>query len=267
MDDWQRYKSARYDSIISHAQSAGFEFKQIAWRIIDNKTGIYETRKTYENGIAYNDGSWLIYNTSRRCKHADKVIYKDKIFCSSKSQLIEDLYSYVLFLRKIGIDVMYEMHYYAIAFLVKYLRFYDGMFNCTADNQRKIGELCQSAMNKEPEEIDCDTRKDARQFAIDPDMIDRMTKGMNKAQATAEVTKLQKRILKKRTDNLIEKWYQPELSIRKNVEALKAHGVEVSVGRVHQWIKEHAKDKVFGMDSKNEFLQGTEGGIQVIPGQ
>lgn len=241
MDDWQRYKSARYERIIQSAQSGGLEDRRIAFRVIDNRMGIYETLKTYENGIAYNDGGWLLYNTSRRRKRADKVVYKDKVFCASKSQLIDDLYSYVLFLRKVGIDVVYEMNYYAVAFLVKYLRFYDGMFDCTADNQRKIGELCLSAINKEPGEIDCNSRRDPRQFALDPDLIDRMTKGMSRSDAAGAITRFQKSVQKQMTDEMIGKWYQPSLSVRKNVDVLKAHGIEISVGRMYQWIKEHVK--------------------------
>jgi len=241
MDDWQRYKSARYERIIQSAQSGGLEERRIAFRIIENKAGIYETQKIYENGVAYNDGGWLLYNTSRKCKRADKVVYEDKVFCTSKSQLIEDLYSYVLFLRKVGIDVVYEMNYYAVAFLVKYLRFYDGMFDCTAENQRKIGELCRSALNKEPEEIDCDSRKDPRRFSLDPETIASMTKGKSRSEAAGIITGLQKSVQKQMTDEMIEKWYQPSLSVRKNVEALKKHGIEISVGRMYQWIKEHAK--------------------------
>lgn len=241
MNDWQRFLSARYERIVQSAQSGGFEARWIALRIIGNKEGIYETLKTYENGVAYNDGGWLLYNTSRRCKLADKVIYQDKVLCTSKSQLIEDLYSYVLFLRKVGINEVYEMYYYALAFLVKYLRFYEGMFNCTADNQKKIGELCLSAINKEPEEIDCETRKDPRRFALDPDMIARLTKGKSRSDAVGIVTRLQKSVQKQMTDDLIGKWYQPSLSVRKNIEVLKEHGIEISVGRMHQWIKEHAE--------------------------
>lgn len=234
MADWERYKSDRYERIILAAQSGSLEDKRIALRVIANKAGIYETLKSYEDGVAYNDGSWLIYNTSRMDRQGNQVVYKDKVFCVNKSQVIDDLYSYILFLRKVGIDVVYEMNYYAVAFVVKYLRFYEGVFNCTWENQRQIGELCRSAMNRSPEEVDCASRKDSRAFAFDPDMTCKMNQ--------AEIITWQKNIRKQMTDADIEQWYDPRLSRRKNQEVMKKHGVDVSLGRLQQWIQEHAKE-------------------------
>ena len=231
-----------YGRLILGGQNGGFDERAIAYRVQDNPAGIYETPKSYNDGVAYNDGSWLIFNTSRTIKHNDRVMYKDKVFCRDKSQVIDDLYSYALFLRKIGIEVVYEMNYYAIAFLTKYLRFYDGVFDCTTDNKKKIGEICRSAFNKEPEEIDCSTRIDSRKFALDPDVIERMTRGMTRKQATAEKTRFQKKIMKRMKDELIRKWYNPLLSERENIKVFKSNGIEdVSLSRLHQWIKEYIK--------------------------
>ena len=234
MDDWERYRKSRYESIIQAAQSGRFEQKKIARRIIDNKAGIYESQKSYdEKGVAYNDGSWLIYTTSRKDEQGNKAVYKDKVFCVNRNQVIDDMYSYILFLRKVGIDVSYEMYYYAIAFLVKYLRFNDGVFDCTWDNQKRIEELCRSAMNKYPEEIDCTSRKDSRQFAFDPWETGKMEQ--------AEIINWQKSIRKQMTDANIKKWYDSNLSVRKNLKILIEHGVDVSLGRLQQWIQENDK--------------------------
>lgn len=241
MDDWKRYRIDLYGHLIRSAQR-GLEERRIALRVQDNAWGIYESQKTYENGVAYNDGNWLIYTTCRMCRKDDQALYKDKVFCRDREQLINDLYSYILFLRKIGVEVVYEMNFYAVAFLTKYLRFYDKVFDCTQENRKKVGELCQSAFKKEPEDIDCSARIDPRKFALDPYEIKRMTRGMTRKQATAEITRLQKRIQKQMTDDLIRKWYDQRLSVRKNIEVLKAHGVEISVGRLQQWIKENTKD-------------------------
>ena len=111
MNDWQQYRRSRYESIIQAAQSGGLEERRIAHRILDNKAGIYETQKSYENGVAYNDGSWLIYTTSRMGRQGNQVAYKEKVFCVDKNQVIDDLYSYILFLRKVGIEVVYEIEY------------------------------------------------------------------------------------------------------------------------------------------------------------
>lgn len=242
MDDWKRYRLDLYAHFIRNAQS-GLEERRIALRVQNNAWGIYENPKTYENGVAYNDGTWLIYTTSRMSRDVNGIIYKDKVFCKDKKQLIDDLYNYILFLRKLGVEVVYEMNFYAVAFLTKYLRFYDKVFDCTIENKKKVGELCQAAFNKDPEEIDCCTRIDPRKFALDPYEIKRMTKGMTKRQTTAEITRFQKRIQKQMTDDLIRKWYDPNLSVRKNIEVLKVHGIEISVGRMQQWVKENVLDQ------------------------
>ena len=243
MDDWKRYRVELYGRLITGGQNGGFDERKVAYRVQDNPVGIYETPKSYSDGVAYNDGSWLVYNTSRIIKKGDMALYKDKVFCQDKSQVIDDLYSYILFLRKIGIEVAYEMNYYAVAFLTKYLRFYDGVFDCTMDNKKKVGEICQSALNKEPKEIDCSTRTDSRKFALDPKMIEKMTRGMTRKQATAETTRFQKRVMKQMKDELIRKWYDPRLSVRDNItKVFRSNGIEdVSPSRLQQWIKEYIK--------------------------
>ena len=241
MTDWKSYRLEIYRRLLQGGQN-DFQKREIANRVQDNNWGIYETLKAYEDGVAYNDGNWLIYNTSRMQRKDDKVFYKDKVFCKDKSHVIDVLYSYILFLRKIGIEVVYEMNYYAVAFLTKYLRFYDKVFDCKMENKKKVGELCQAAFKKEPEEIDCYSRIDSRKFALEPVMIGRMTRGMTGSQATATVTRLQKKIQKQMKDKLIEKWYNPQLSERENIKVFRENGIEdVSLGRLHQWIKEYIK--------------------------
>lgn len=240
MDDWKKYRVEMYGRLITGGQNGGLDERKIAYRVQDNPAGIYETPKSYSDGVAYNDGSWLIYNTSRIIKKGDKALYKDKVFCRDKSQVIDDLYSYALFLRKIGIEVVYEMNYYAVAFLTKYLRFYDGVFDCTMDNKKKVGEICRSAINKELEEIDCETRIDTRKFALDPDMVKRLKKGKPKKHAIGDTTRFQKKTQKQRTDDLIKTWYDPNLSRRGNIKVFRANGIEdVSLGRLQQWITEN----------------------------
>lgn len=243
MTDWKSYRLEIYSRLLQGGQN-DFQKREIAYRVQDNNWGIYETLKVYEDGVAYNDGSWLIYNTGRMRKYDDKVLYKDKVFCCDKNHVIDVLYSYILFLRKIGIEVVYEMNYYAVAFLTKYLRFYDKVFDCTMENKKKVGELCQAAFNKAPEDIDCNTRIDPRKFALDPGMTERMTRGMNRSQATAVITRVQKKVQKQMKDELIEKWYNPRLSERDNIKWFRDNGIEdVSLPRLHQWIKEYIKDK------------------------
>lgn len=244
MDVWNQYRSDIYKHLIISAKD-GFQERDIAYRVQNNCWGIYETLKVYdEDGVAYNNGTWIIFNTSRMKRYDDKVFYKEKVFCRDKNHVIDVLYSYVLFLRKIGIEVVYEMNYYAVAFLIKYLRFYDNVFECTMDNKKKVGELCQTAFNKDPEDIDCSTRIDPREFALNPVIIERKTKGMARSQATGVITSWQKKVQKQMKDELIEKWYNPKLSERDNIKWFRDNGIEdVSLSRLHQWIKEYIRDK------------------------
>jgi len=235
MDDWKRYRVDLYGRLIRSGEIGGLDARGIAYRVQENNWGIYESMKKYDNGVAYNDGSWLIFSTSRTYKHGDKELYKDKVFCKDKSQVIVDLYSYILFLRRIGIDVVYEMNYYAVAFLTKYLRFLDRVFDCTRENQMKIGELCQAACKKELDEIDCASRKDTRKFAFDPDMTRKMRQ--------ADIVRWQNKIEKRMKDELIKKWYEPRLSLRDNIKMFKDNGInDVSLARLHQWVKEYIKE-------------------------
>ena len=243
MTDWKNYRLEIYRRLMISGQNDWLQEKEIAYRVRGNDWGIYETLKAYKDGVAYNDGTWLIYNTGRMRRCEDKTLYKDKVFCRDKNHVIQVLYSYIMFLRKIGIEVVYEMNFYAVAFLTKYLRFYDKVFDCTMENKKKVGELCQAAFNKEADEIDCNTRIDSRKFALDPVMIGRMTKRMTRSQATAEITRFQKKIQKQMTDERIRKWYNPKLSERNNIKWFRENGIkDISLGRLHQWIKEYVKD-------------------------
>lgn len=235
MDDWKQFRLSLYQRFIWNAEHGGFDERKMAYRILDNKWGIYESRKTYKDGVAFNDGNWMVFTTSRVYKDKDKTIYKDKVFCKDKNQVVADLYSYILFLRKIGVDEVYEMYFYAIAFLTKYIRFVDKVFNCTTENQMKIGELCQAASKKTPDEIDCASRKDTRRFAFDPDITRKMI--------PADIVRWQNKIEKRMKDELIKKWYEPRLSLRNNIKMFKDNGInDVSLARLHQWVKEYIKE-------------------------
>lgn len=235
MDDWKQFRIGLYQRFIWNAERGDFDGRKMAYRVLDNNWGIYESKKTYEDGVAYNDGTWMIFSTSRTYRSKDQLLYKDKVFCKDKNQLITDLYSYILFLRKIGVDEVYEMYYYAISFLTKYLRFVDKVFDCTRENQLKIGELCQAACKKEPDEIDCASRKDTRKFAFDPDMTRKMRQ--------ADIVRWQNKIEKRMKDELIKKWYEPRLSLRDNIKLFKDNGInDVSLARLHQWVKEYIKE-------------------------
>ena len=65
---------------------------------------------------------------------------------------------------------------------------------------------------------------------------------MTRKMRQADIVRWQNKIEKQITDEQIEKWYNPKLSVRKNVIELKLHGIEISVGRVYQWIKEYIKE-------------------------
>lgn len=185
--------------------------------------GLYETPKSYVDGVAHNDGSWLIYNT---CRKKGKTL-RNKIYCKTKKDLIEYVYGYLCFLKKIGITDVEEMTYYAMCYVIYKLTFRKGLFSC-AKNKMELLEMAKGVLKKDVNDIKCQ-RKDPRKTALDPKIKKDMTVG--------EKTRMVKRLQRDRTDELIERWYDPSLSIRKNVEKFRKNDVPVSKATLERYLK------------------------------
>ncbi len=213
LDEKTRWKKLREEA-----------FGIITWNLSPSekeeyKCGLYESPKTYVDGVAYNDGSWV------------KYVHNGKLWCRNKDEIGKYLYGYVCFLLRTGKYDNIEMWYYSLCFLIDMLEYKKGLFGCSPENQEMIDSIIRKLCMKTPAEIKT-AKVDERSFCIDPMLMKGMT--------VAEKTRLQKKIQKELTDARIAELYDRELSIRKNVKQFKEKGLEISPSRLHQWLKENS---------------------------
>ena len=178
------------------------------------KDGLYETPKSYVDGYAVNDGSWVRY------------YYNGRFRCKNKNEIGRYLFGYVCFLMEAGIDDWDELRYYSICFLIDRLEYREGLFGCSLDNRSRIDSTIRYARAKKPQEV-WTAKKDGRKFCLDPQVIKNMSVG--------EKTSMQKRYMKKATDEIIRRVYDP--SLKKSVQDY-ANICGVSKGRMEQWLQE-----------------------------
>ena len=196
-------------------------------RLIAHHDGLYETPKTFNSdGIAYNDGSWLIYNTYR----SREGKYRGKILCSKKKQVIEHIYGYICFLRKVGILWKDEMAYYTICYIEDKLTFPKGVFGCTKPNLLLIERVVGTILNKEYEDVEC-SRIDKRKFCMDP--------ARKKVMSRSDKVRLQKAEEKKSTSDYIAKYYNPQRTTTENLMEFRKHGRIISESTYKRWKREH----------------------------
>ena len=183
-------------------------------RVRAYQKGLYETPKEYEDGYAVNDGSWV------------KYYYNGRFRCKNKDEIGRYIYGYVCFLIKAGIDDLNEFRYYSLCFLIDRLEYREGLFGCSFENKDRIESTIRKAREKRPQEV-WTAKKDERKHCLDP--------SVKKGKTVGEKTHLQKKKDKAITDARIAERYDPSLdSIRKNAAIC-----EVSIGRLHQWLKEN----------------------------
>ena len=188
-------------------------------RVRIHKDGLWETPKTYdEDGYAYNDGTWLIYNTCRITNGK----FRNRMLCKSKDDVIRYAYSYLCFLVKIGITEKYEMSYYALCFVDTRLALPDGVFSYNMTNRTKIDELVVSALKK-GECVEC-YRYDDRKFCISPKM------------GNKDAMRQTKR--KEMNYDRIMELYDASKTLDQNVFNMKRNGVEVSNKTLRRCLKD-----------------------------
>lgn len=233
MRGWRAEKMDRYRSILSN-QELPLEIRD---RIYENPYGLYETPKTYGEGhVAYNDGSWLIYQTERMAGGK----FKHKIFCKDKEAIVKHLYNYLLFLYVVGITERYEMMCYAYAFITYKFRFRKGMFNPINKNKELIRDLVLSVNKKDVKDIDMCSRADERKFAFDPKYLKIMKtrEGLDRKKYTS----MQKKTQKEMTDQMIRENYDPDKSIGENYRMFNLRGIKISKERLREWVNEYLVD-------------------------
>lgn len=207
---WKCFRDDLYDRIID----GRFSTDDMIERVKAYKDGLYETPKVYEDGYAVNDGSWV------------KYYYNGRFGCKNKEEIGRYIYGYVCFLIKAGIDDLDEFWYYSLCFLIERLEYREGLFGCSFENKDRIESTIRKAREKRPQEV-WTAKKDERKHCLDP--------SVKKGKTVGEKTHLQKKKDKAITDARIAERYDPSLdSIRKNAAIC-----EVSIGRLHQWLKEN----------------------------
>ena len=196
-------------------------------RIKSYRKGLYETPKVYEDGYAVNDGSWV------------KYYYNGRFRCKNKEEIGRYIYGYVCFLIKAGIDDLDEFWYYSLCFLIDRLEYREGLFGCSLDNRRRLESTIQKARKKRPQEV-WTTKKDERGYCSDPKVMKERTKGLKeRKEIIGEKTRLQKENQKKKTDEIIRKYYDHSKSLGENVKLFAEIGHPYSKGRLSQWRKEN----------------------------
>lgn len=221
--DWVNKKKELYRGIICSTSILPME-KQ---RVYDNRKGLWETPKKYVDGFAYNDGSWLIYNTFR----VNKGTLKYKYYCKTKKELICDISNYMYFLKQIGVTNHWEMTYYTLCFIVNKLAFREGLFKYNTTNYDLIKNMSISVINSN--NVIKGDWKDDRKYCIDPKM--------KKNKKKSEVVSIQRKKDKEVNWNKIEELYDDSKTNKENLQTLKDNGIDISERTLQRWKKEHIK--------------------------
>lgn len=213
LDRKVRWKNLR-DELFGVITSGAHSPDDIVERVKAYKGGLYESPKEYVDGYAINDGSWV------------KYYYNGRFRCKNKDEIGRYLFGYVCFLMEAGIDDGDEFWYYSLCFLIDRLEYREGLFGCSLENKGRIESTIRIARAKKPQEV-WTAKKDERGFCLDPQLI----KGIS----VGEKTRMQKKYMKKATDERIRRIYDP--SSKKSVQD-NATICGVSKGRMEQWLQE-----------------------------
>ena len=133
--------------------------------VYDYRDGLYETPKVFIDGYAYNDGSWKKFNTG--CMY--KTGYRGMMICWDKKSIIDCLYAYMCFLKKIGVNDSKVFGYFTVVYMLDKLDFKDGMFPKNNNNINILSGMIGEVMEKDISDICCDY-DDKRKYVIPPDL-------------------------------------------------------------------------------------------------
>ena len=202
-------------------------YRQVTWGLSDEEKGayecgVYESPKTYVNGFAINDGTWVRY------------IHTGKLWCKNKEEVLRYMYGYVCFLLKVGDYDGLELFHFCLCYLIEMLEYKKGLFGCSMENRKRIVSIIEKVCRATPAEVKT-AKIDKRRFCFDP----RIKKGMT----VAEKTRAQKKQDKELTDAIIAELRDPaeEKSVRDGARIITERGFPVSPSRYHQWLKENPR--------------------------
>lgn len=202
-------------------------YKQVTLGLSDEEKkaydrGVYESPKTYVNGFAINDGTWVRY------------IHTGKLWCKNKEEVLRYMYGYVCFLLKVGDYDGLELFHFCLCYLIEMLEYKKGLFGCSMENRKRIVSIIEKVCRATPAEVKT-AKIDKRRFCFDP----KIKKGMT----VAEKTRAQKKQDKELTDAIIAELRDPaeEKSVRDGARIITERGFPVSPSRYHQWLKENPR--------------------------
>lgn len=186
----------------------------------DHKDGLYETPKEYDaDGYSYNDGSWLRFRTG--CMYNGK--FSSMMICANSKSVVDCLYGYMCFLRKLGIVDGIVIYYFSVVFILDKLDFNDGVFPGNRYYMNIVENSIRKVLSFDVKDIDCDCG-DERKFC--------MKEGSRSEKA-------RKRQMKKGelTDKKIEELYDPGLTNNQNLMKFRKNGLDIKERTLQRWKK------------------------------
>lgn len=192
--------------------------------IYDYRGGLYETPKVFIDGYAYNDGSWKKFSTG--CMY--KTGYRGMMMCGSKKSLIDCLYAYMCFLKKMGVDDSRVFCYFTVVYMLDKLDFRDGMFPKNNNNINILSSMIGEVMEKDVDDICCDC-DDERRYCIDPRLL------VGKSSNTK--VRMQRKKDKELDWKKIEELYDDTKTNNQNLLILHQNGVDISLRTLQYWKK------------------------------
>lgn len=218
---WESFKMDLYRNCMNSEVDIPDFQRQMVY---DYREGLYETPKTFIDGYAYNDGTWKKFNTG--CMY--KTGYRGMMICRDKKSIIDCLYAYMCFLKKMGVDNSKVFGYFTVVYMLDKLDFKDGMFPKNRDNINILSDMIGEVMDKDINDICCDC-DDRRKYVISPDLLRCKTK----------VDKVRIQRSKDREINWkrIEELYDDTKTDIQNLMEFRKNGLDISLSSLTRWKK------------------------------
>ena len=192
--------------------------------VYDYREGLYETPKTFIDGYAYNDGTWKRFSTG--CMY--KTGYRGMMICRDKKGVVDCLYAYMCFLKKMGVDNSKVFGYFTVVYLLDKLDFRDGMFPKNRDNINILLDMISDVMDKDIDDICCDC-DDRRKYVISPDLLRCKTK--------VDKVRIQRSKDREIDWKRIEELYDSSKTNIQNLMEFRKNGLNISESTLKRWKK------------------------------
>lgn len=247
MKNYKKYTEAEWRKLKEEKNRVFFNARLDQMRYCLNKQipvnprGLYETPKT-KDILTKNDGSWLVFyvRQSGRKQIFIKNFGKD---------LRKIMRKYAIFLRAVGVDDPNAMLFYMLDFATYHLsffkgryvkkknetkyRYYNGLDIILHKTTEMLSDIIKWVLAKNIEDLDLSDFKDKRKVKA-PELVDAVGKKQIKAKKISIIRQDQTKELYERIENL----YNPELSLKENLENIKCDKKTLI-----KWKKQHTESK------------------------